>query len=289
MDKNEREKFVLDNKNLVYSVAHEFKSRCNGCVGWDDIVQSGMMGLLQAVDKFDPEKGYQFSTYATWWIEREIRRCLSSDVPEYVNGKAGKIIHQVNKLEDAGEEATPEKIAEGVALPEKVIKNALPRLLGDVHLDAKVSNDSDASGTFGDYLNFDEEGVNDPEQIIFKKLDSEALSMAIRRIPKKAPPRKGNPQSLGRQVYEAYCSLPPRDSSEYADALSDYARLYDEWLATQEIDEVAGDVMYDYYFERLTLKLISQKQKCSKQNIDQKRGNALEKLKMDPLILATQV
>lgn len=289
MEKQERDELIMQNYNLVYSVAHDFKNRCNESVGWDDIVQSGLCGLIQAVDRFDSEKGYKFSTYATWWIEREIRRCLSSDVPEYVNGKAGKIIHKVNQLEDAGVQATAEMIAEEVALPEHVVKNALPRILGDVHLDAQVSSENDSKDTFGSYLNFDSEGVNDPEKIIFKRLDSEALALAIWRIPKKSPQRRGNHQALGYKVLEAYSKLPPKTSADFTEAVTEYSRLYNEWIATQEVDEVAGEVLYSYYFENLNLRAISAKLNCSKQNVNQKQAAALQKLRMDPLILAMQI
>lgn len=93
-DESAKKEFIESNLRLVISVAKHFRNR-----GLDflDLIQEGNIGLMVAVDKFDPEKGTRFTTYAADWIKQRIRRALSSKVrlvriPEYVYQDLGKIL-----------------------------------------------------------------------------------------------------------------------------------------------------------------------------------------------------
>lgn len=76
-----RTRFIEANLRLVYAIAHRFLSagRERG-MEYEDLVQEGRIGLIRAVDKFEPERGYKFSTYATWWIRQAIMRALDAQL-----------------------------------------------------------------------------------------------------------------------------------------------------------------------------------------------------------------
>jgi RNA polymerase sigma factor (sigma-70 family) len=91
-----REELILSNIRLVFSCAKAFTETTS--LAFDDLVQEGILGLLRAVDRYDPEKGFRFSTYATWWINQSIGRALNNDghiirVPSHVLAR----IRQLNR------------------------------------------------------------------------------------------------------------------------------------------------------------------------------------------------
>ena len=73
-DKVAREQVINENVGLVWSIVRRFLGRGQEA---EDLFQIGVIGLMKAVDKFDPAKGYKFSTYATWWIRQAITRAIA--------------------------------------------------------------------------------------------------------------------------------------------------------------------------------------------------------------------
>ena len=70
---------IYHNTKLVINIAKRYKNKANGILGFDDLIQEGNLGLMKAVEMFNPQLGFKFSTYATWWIKQRILRSLSND------------------------------------------------------------------------------------------------------------------------------------------------------------------------------------------------------------------
>ena len=154
MDKNS---LVENNLGLVRKIAHEFagKSNCE----FDDLFQEGVIGLIRASEKFDPELGFQFSTYATHWIKQKMQRYLEStmNISKKARKNRSKIYQLRTEMEERGEEANPETIA-------KIIGISLNDVLGVLYPD-NVSiftplGDSDDGDCLMDVLASDDEPVD---------------------------------------------------------------------------------------------------------------------------------
>jgi RNA polymerase primary sigma factor len=142
-----REALVVEN---VHIVPHIVKRFSNGTIPFADMVQDGHVGLLRAVDRFDPDRGYRFSTYAYWWIRRSLSESFTNHsrlirLPDSLRENLRSMRATRNALEDElGRRPTPEELAERMNVSLKKIKKLMHVAPEPSSID-DLSNDQDES------------------------------------------------------------------------------------------------------------------------------------------------
>ena len=138
-----RERLVTTNLRLVVSVAKRFANRGVPIL---DLIQEGNLGLLKAVDRFDPERGYRFSTYATWWIRQAVARGLAAQgravrLPVHAGEALHKALAVAARLRQAlGREATPEEIAQKMGISGAQVARIMNAAVDPLSLDSPIGD-----------------------------------------------------------------------------------------------------------------------------------------------------
>jgi RNA polymerase primary sigma factor len=181
-DQKARQRLIEKNLRLVVSVAKKYRSYG---LPFEDLIQEGNVGLIKAVEKFDPDRGYRFATYATWWIRQAVGRAVADKgrtirIPGYKTLKIRKMGRTYNELSaEMGREPTDDEVAERLkwSLDEvHALKNILPDAMS---LNKRLGSAEDASEV-GDLM----EDVHAPDipGTVIQEMENAQLHEAIERL-----------------------------------------------------------------------------------------------------------
>jgi RNA polymerase primary sigma factor len=176
-DKEARAQMIRANLRLVVKIAHDY---ANLGLPLLDLISEGNIGLMKAVERFDPAKGGKLSTYAAWWIKQSIKRALANQsktirLPVHLVDKISKMRRVALQMsEELGREPTDEELAEEIGLSAAKVSQLKTVSIRPASLDAPISDDD--STEFGEIVG-DEEALTPYEQLSDRNLRDEIADL----------------------------------------------------------------------------------------------------------------
>jgi RNA polymerase primary sigma factor len=184
-DETARAKLIERNLRLVIPVAKKYREMG---LPFGDLIQEGNIGLMRAADKFDPEKGFRFSTYATWWIRQAVQRAVADKgrtirVPVHMGEKIRKMARAYNELLTEFErEPTNEEVAERLGWEVDRVKEVKSAIPDATSLNQPLSSE-EGSSELGDLV--EDERASGMAGEVVEELETSRLMESVERLPER--------------------------------------------------------------------------------------------------------
>jgi RNA polymerase primary sigma factor len=184
-DQKARQRLIEKNLRLVVSVAKKYRGYG---LPFEDLIQEGNIGLMKAVEKYDPERGFRFSTYATWWIRQAVQRAVAEKgrtirVPVHMTEKIRKMARTYNELSaELERDPTDEEVAERLEWTIGEVRDVKDAMPDAMSLNQPLSSEADSS-ELGELV--EDERASDTPGTVMQEMESAQLGEAIQRLPER--------------------------------------------------------------------------------------------------------